>query len=104
MCARCHCSTCADCAYVSRILDDTCPAVLGYMDSTPIQAEREQVTVRADVNHHLVLSILQDLVIGLLVLLHRLLHLDGIDLDAVQALRELRVEVELVLILNLPPL
>ena len=64
----------------------------------------EHITVRAEVNHHLVLAILQDLVIGLLVFLHRLLHLDGVDLDAVQALRKLRVEVELVLVPNLPPL
>jgi hypothetical protein len=50
------------------------------------------------------LAVLQDLVIGLLVLLHRLLHLDGVDLDAVQALRKLRVEVELVFVLNLASL
>ena len=53
---------------------------------------------------HLILAVLQDLVICLLVLIHRLLHLDSIDLDAVQALREVRVEVELILIAHFPSL
>jgi hypothetical protein len=53
---------------------------------------------------HLVLPVLQDLVVGLLVLLHRLLQLDGIDLDAEQLRREVHIEAEDVVVIHLPAL
>lgn len=49
---------------------------------------------------HLVLSVLQDLVVGLLVLLDRLLQLDAVDLDAELGMREVPHKMEHILIIH----
>lgn len=50
---------------------------------------------------HLVLSVLQNLVIGLLVLLDSFLQLDAVDLDAELWMREVSYKVEDVVIIHL---
>ena len=50
---------------------------------------------------HLVLSILQNLVVGLLVLLDSLLQLDAVDLDAELGMREVPHKVEHITVIHL---
>lgn len=52
----------------------------------------------------LVLAVLEDLVVGLLVLFHSLLHLYGVDLDAVLLRCEVIVEAKHIVVLNLSSL
>lgn len=52
----------------------------------------------------LILSVLEDLVIGLFVLLHCLFELDGVDLDAEELRREVSIEAKHVSVLHLPAL
>ena len=50
---------------------------------------------------HLVLSILQNLVVGLLVLLDCLLQLDAVDLDAELGMREVSHKMEDIIVIHL---